>query len=326
LVWGFKKKMFRNILVPLDSSSLAEIVLPHTTAIAQISNAQVHLLHVMEQHPGGRQQGGIDPFDWQMLKVQAETYLGEVKARLEKSGLQVAMHLAEGNAAESVIDFAQSQKIDLILLSSHGQSGISGWNVSSVVQKIILRAYTSVMIMRAYHFEQEKSGQVKYQRILVPLDGSQRAECVIPLATALARSYQATLVLAHVVRQPEMPRRTPPSLEDTELSNRVIERNKYVAESYLADLVNRLDVVVDTRLLISPDVYGSLHNLAEQENADLVLLSAHGYTGGMQWPYGNVVVSFVAYGSSPLLIVQDLPRGSILPTRAELIAREQGVH
>jgi nucleotide-binding universal stress UspA family protein len=85
LVWGFKKKMFRNILVPLDSSSLAEIVLPHTTAIAQISNAQVHLLHVMEQHPGGRQQGGIDPFDWQMLKVQAETYLGEVKARLEKA-------------------------------------------------------------------------------------------------------------------------------------------------------------------------------------------------------------------------------------------------
>jgi nucleotide-binding universal stress UspA family protein len=318
--------MFRNILVPLDSSPLAEIVLPHTQAIAQVSNAKVHLLHVLEQLPGGRQQNGVDPFDWQILKAQAETYLSEVEVRLEKSGLQVNIDLAEGNAAESVIEFAHSHDIDLILLSSHGQSGISGWNVSSVVQKIILRAYTSVMIMRAYQPGQTSLDKALYRRILVPLDGSQRAEVVLPAATALARSQQACLILAHIVRQPEMPRRTPPSEEDIDLSNRITERNRLEAEAYLADLVQRLDVTVETRLLVSPDVYGSLHNLAEEEGVDLVLLSAHGYTGGMQWPYGNVVVSFVAYGSSPLLIVQDLPRNSIQPTRAELVAREQGVH
>ncbi len=318
--------MFRNILVPLDSSPLAEIVLPHTQAIAQVSNARVHLLHVLEQLPGGRQQSEVDPFDWQILKAQAETYLSEVEVRLEKSGLQVNIDLAEGNAAESVIEYAHSHDVDLILLSSHGQSGISGWNVSSVVQKIILHAYTSIMIMRAYQPGQGSSDKALYRRILVPLDGSQRAEVVLPAAAALARSQQACLILAHVVRRPEMPRRTPPSEEDIELSNRITERNRQEAEAYLADLAQRLDVRVEIRLLVNPDVYGSLHNLAEQEGVDLVLLSAHGYTGGMQWPYGNVVVSFVAYGSSPLLIVQDLPRNSIQPTRAELVAREQGVH
>ena len=293
-------EMFRNILVPLDSSPLAEIVLPHAQTIAQVSNARVHLLHVLERSSEGRQQSGVDPFDWQIKKAQVETYLNELSVRLEKAGLQVEVHLAEGNAAESVIDFAHSHDIDLIILSSHGQSGISGWNVSSVVQKIILRAYTSLMIMRAYQFVDRTPDQARYRRILVPLDGSQRAECVIPVAAALSRSQQASLILTHVVRQPEMPRRTPPSQEDIDLSNRITERNRQEAEGYLADLANRLDVPIETRLMISSDVYGSLHNLAEQEVVDLVALSAHGYTGGMQWPYGNVVVSFVAYGSSPL--------------------------
>jgi nucleotide-binding universal stress UspA family protein len=318
--------MFKNLLLPLDSSPLAEIVLPHALAIAQVSSAQVHLLHVLEQPSSGRRQNRVDPFDWQILKAQVETYLNEVASRLEKASLKVTVHLAEGNAAESVIEYAHSQAVDLILLSSHGQSGISGWNVSSVVQKIILRAYTSVMIMRAYQAGEGNLESAHYRRILVPLDGSQRAECVIPAATALARNQQCLLLLAHVVRQPEMPRRTPPSQEDIDLSNRITERNKQEAETYMADLATRLDVPVETRLLVSPDVYGSLHQLSEQENVDLVMLSAHGYTGGMRWPYGNVVVSFVAYGSSPLLIVQDLPRDSIQPTRAELVAREQGVH
>lgn len=318
--------MFKNILVPLDSSTLAEIALPHAQALAQASNARVDLLHVMEQSGAGSQPGKVDPFDWQILKAQAETYLEEMRSRLEGAGVETRAHLEEGSAAEGVIEFAHSHANDLIILSSHGQSGISGWNVSSVVQKIILRAYTSVMILRAYQPAPEGAEAAHYHRILVPLDGSQRAECSIPIASGLARGQGAELLLTHVVRPPEMPRRTPPSQEDLELSNQITERNRQEAETYLADLASRLDINAVTRLEVNPDVYGSLHTLSEQEGVDLVVVSAHGYTGGMQWPYGNVVVSFVAYGSAPLLIVQDLPRESIQPTRAELVARQQGVH
>ncbi len=318
--------MFKNILIPLDGSPLAEIVLPHAQALAQVSNAHLHLLRVLERATFGHQRNGVDPFDWQIMKAQVETYLEEQKARLEQAGCQTSVFLAEGNAAEGVIDFAHAHDIDLILLSSHGQSGISGWNVSSVVQKIILRAYTSIMIMRAYQLSEGSTDPASYRRILAPLDGSQRAECVLPILSDLAHSQQSSLLLTHVVRKPEMPRRTPLSQEDNDLCNRVTDRNRQEAEVYLSELEKRLNVAVEPRLLVSSDVYGSLHNLAEQEKVDLVVLSAHGYTGGMQWPYGNVVVSFIAYGSSPLLIVQDLPRETIPPTRAELFAREQGVH
>ena len=62
----------------------------------------------------------------------------------------------------------------------------------------------------------------------------------------------------------------------------------------------------------------------EQEMIDLVVLSAHGHSGLTQWPYGGVVISFITFGASPVLIVQDLSRDEIQPGPAEIAAREQG--
>jgi nucleotide-binding universal stress UspA family protein len=92
----------------------------------------------------------IDPVDWQIRKAEAESYLSGVAARLQNAGLQVSMHLYDGRPAEQIIEVAHSWSADLILISSHGQSGISPWNVSSVVQQVILRAHRSLMIIRAY--------------------------------------------------------------------------------------------------------------------------------------------------------------------------------
>jgi hypothetical protein len=63
-----------------------------------------------------------------------------------------------------------------------------------------------------------------------------------------------------------------------------------------------------------------LHDLVEREGADLVILSAHGYSGNTKWPYGSVVTNFIAYGTTPLLIVQDAPAESSRSARAQ--ARE----
>ena len=67
-----------------------------------------------------------------------------------------------------------------------------------------------------------------------------------------------------------------------------------------------------------------LHELADQENADLVLICAHGYSGELRWPYGGLAAGFVAYGSSPLLLFQDAPAKEIAPTPAEVAAQTYG--
>jgi len=304
--------MFDHILVPLDGSPIAECVLPHTMAVARACKAQVTLLRVLERTQAAGQTRSVDPLDWYMSKAEARAYL---------DGLST-----EGQAAERIIEFTRSHDVSLIILSSHGRSGLSNWNVSSIVQKIISRAYVPVMIVRAYQPVASDLAGLRYRRLLVPLDCSQRAECVLPLATTLARFHESELLLAHVVRRPEMVRRAPPTQEDIELANRLMERNRLEAVRYLEELPSRLSLDVQTRLFVSDDTAATLHELVEQEDADLVLLSAHGYSGGTKWPYGSMVINFIAYGTTPLLVVQDLSPDDVKRTQAEMAAREYKGH
>ncbi len=318
--------MFDHILVPLDGSPLAECVLPHTVALAQALDARVTLLRVLERANTVGRTRFIDPLGWHIRKAEAGVYLDGVAARLQEVGLRTEKRLLEGRAAERVIEFAHGQNVSLILLSSHGRSGLSGWNISGVVQKIILRAYMPTMIVRAYQPVTSDLTALRYRRLLVPLDGSQRAECVLPLATALARFRESRLLLTHVVCGPAMPRRALHTQEEIGLADRITERNRLEATRYLERLQSRLSGGVQICLLVSDCATAALHELVSQENIDLVVLGAHGYSGGTQWPYGSVALNFIAYGTTPLLIVQDLSQDEAERTQAEMAAREHKGH
>ena len=318
--------MFEHILIPLDGSHLAECVLPHALAIAQAFESKVTLLRVLERSQTTDRPLSVDPLGWHIRKTEAEAYLSGVAARLQELGLRVEHVLREGPAAEQIIEFAHSTDASLIILSSHGLSGLSGWNISGVVQKIILRAYASVMIVRAYLPSTLDLKSARYRRLLAPLDCSQRAECVLQHVTALAQFHESEVLLAHVVRRPELVRRSPPTQEDIELVNQLTERNRLEAAQYLKLLQSQTPLKVETRLLVSDNVAGTLHELVKQESADLVVLCAHGHSGGIKWPYGNVTLNFIAYGSTPLLIVQDISQHEAESTEAEIAAREYKGH
>ncbi len=318
--------MFDHILVPLDGSALAECVLPHVVAVARALDARVTLLQVLERTRDPSAAQFVDPLGWYMGAAEARTYLDNLATRLREAGLQVEPLLLEGQAAERIIEFAQANDVDLIVLSSHGRSGLSGWNVSSIVLKIILRAYLPVMIVRAYRPQPHDLMGLRYHRLLVPLDCSQRAECVLPLATALSRFHEAELLAVHVVDRPQMVRWSPLTTEESRSVHKIVELNRLEATRYLRQLHSRLDVDVRTHLSISDHAAETLHDLVEQADVDLVILSAHGYSGGARWPYGSLVINFIGYGATPLLIVQDLSPEEVERTRAEVAARERKGH
>lgn len=318
--------MFKRILLPLDSSKLAECVLPHLVAIARICEPEVQLLRVSEPFGVTARLRMIDPVDWQIRKAEAESYLSGIAARLQNAGLRVSTHLYDGRPAEQIIEVAHSWNADLILMSSHGQSGLSPWNVSSVVQQVILRAHRSLMIIRAYQPMTADLTGLRYRKIFLPLDGSQRAEMPLTLAESLARAHNSDILAAHVVRQPELPRRTSASQEDLLLVNQLTERNRAEAIKYLENLKSRIDIAIQTKLEVSPSISRCLHQIADENDVDLTILSAHGYSGDTRWPYGSVGLGFIVYGSTPLLILQDLPTNRIEPTQAEIAARETGGH
>ena len=323
--------MFDTILVPLDGSQLAECVLPHVVAIARSFDAEITLLRMLEKNQAGVSAQLFDLLNWQINKTKAALYLETIKARLQTSGIRARTTVLEGLVAEGITEYAKNQGMKLIVLSSHGRNGLTQWGISSITQKIILSAQTSLLIVRAhqqYTQAGESSETLIYQRILVPLDGSQRAENVLPIITQLAQFHNSQIHLAQVIQTPEMARQMPPAREDIDLSNQVVARNREEAVRYLEQLKSRSyleGIAVQTHLITSDDAVVALHQLGEQEHIDMVTLSAHGYSGNHQWPYGSMVNNFIMYGKVPLLIVQDLPAKQE-PTPLELSSRERAEH
>jgi len=184
------------------------------------------------------------------------------------------------------------------------------------------------MIIRAYQPVTAELAGLRYHKIFLPLDGSQRAENALPLITLLARFHKSRIHILHVVKSPEMARHMPPAQEDVDLSNRIVARNQEEAIRYLEQVKSRshLDSIdVQTHLITSDNAAAALHGLVEQEHIDMVALNAHGYSGNNQWPYGSMVINFILYGKVPLLIVQDLPAKKE-PILVVTAARERAEH
>jgi nucleotide-binding universal stress UspA family protein len=303
--------MLNHILVPLDGSLLAECVLPHAITLAQVFDTRLTLLRVVERDQSTGLKRAIDPLQWQIRKVEAEVYLDKLVARFNKVGLEAEKVILEGLPQERIVEFTRDRGIGMIIISTHGQSGLSGWNVSSVVQKVILHAHVPMMIVRAHASPATDIAPMSYRRVLVPLDGSQRAEFALPLAKKLANSQNSQLLLVHAIVKPEIPRHTPFSEEERQLVDRLTKLNQTRAGKYLKQLQDQFSLDVKTRVIVGDAPAAMLQDLVAQENVDLVVLGAHGYTGETRWPYGSVALNFIAYGTTPLLIVQDLSPGEM---------------
>ena len=319
-----------RILVPLDGSSLAATALAHAIGLASPQDEEVTLLRVVERTVA---QQSVDPLDWHLQRSEAQAYLEQTGEMLQAilpnpPGIVVL----DGRAADRIVDYARSEGFDFIAFTSHGRGGLTGWNMSSVASKIAVRAVTSLLLVRpsASSVAQYEGTlePVQYRRIVVPLDGSQRAEHVLPMAGALAERHGAELVLLHVVVKPELIQRMPLTEEEIALTDKVVLRNQQQAVEYFEQLGSRLPVRPETRVLVEEDVAGALHRFVNDSMTDLVVLSAHGYTGRQQWAFGNLVTSFLTHGTTSMLILQDMPWGAAAPFKTEHATetwREEGL-
>ncbi|HVS14878.1 MAG TPA: universal stress protein [Thermoanaerobaculia bacterium] len=304
--------MIDRVLIGLDGSRGAEGALPHAVGLAEAYGAELVLLRVLEDAPTGA--APMDPVDWRMRHAEAEAYLNRAAARIAERGLPVEWMVAEGNAAEEIVNAAGRRDVDLVVVGSQGKSGAPSPGLCSTAQEVITGVGRSVLLVR---YEDgppsEDLSPISYRRLLVPVDGSRRAEWAACQATHLARSNSAELLLACVVPVPQTPMRPPLTPEDSELVERLVERGRRWAEEYVEELRNRLmapDLRVRALVLVSPRVDETLCELPARYDADLVVVSAHGASGEARWPYGSVASRLLTHGSVPVLVFQDqaIPR------------------
>jgi nucleotide-binding universal stress UspA family protein len=268
--------------------------------------------------------------------------MDEAKDRVEYS-------IQEGKPAENIVNFAHANNIDLLVISTHGSGGLSRVNLSSVTQKVINLIYLPVLIVRAYDQTAIENTRIRYRRILLPIDSSRRAECSLSAGIALARGEMSTgvvseannhsthqivavtpslktkLIIAAVIKPPEIPVPEPYPDEIEQLAEQLMLVSRESVRFYLDEMKARLPVECETRLIENSSVSSAIQELASQdEEIDLVLLCAHGYTGQTTWPYGSISRNYIEHGTKPVLVIQDVLRSQVQPTAAEIAAEKSG--
>ena len=345
---------------------LQKRTIPHAEEFARIFGSSIILFQVLDPTSYHENPNSVDPLSWQIRKTEADMYMNGIAARIREdlrqptpethssqgkneNEIQVEYFIREGKTAENIVNFAHSENIDLLVISTHGSGGLSRWNISSVTQKVINQIYLPVLLIRAYNQPETEGTRIHYRRILLPIDSSRRAECALAAGIALAygeismglatdgnyfnpestlpaaSSAQTELILAGVIKPPELPLPKPYPVEIEQLSEQLMLISRQAVNNYLKDMKERLSVNCRIYMVENNSVSSAIQELANQEEEiDLVVICAHGYTGRFTWPYGSVARNYIEHGTKPVLVVQDVPRSKVQPTAAEVAAEKSG--
>jgi nucleotide-binding universal stress UspA family protein len=306
--------MYQRMLVPLDGSELAEVALSYAKELAGRLDLELFLLHVYEPHASESQftcqlyiERAAEIAEMQSRGVQTKTGATPGGKAVEARG-----EIVTGHPAEEIIRFASENNIDLILMATHGRSGVKRWALGSVADKVLRASEVPIWLVRAAIPEEIVHDEWPKRTMLVPLDGSKLAESVLPHVEALAKQRGAELVqivLLQVTEEPFITSDYPEAsmqLTWEEHVRRIKEHFRQKAERYLVEVQQRLakaGLNVRSEVLMGKPA-DEIISYAHNNHPNLVLMATHGYSGISRWEYGSVADKILHGVSSPIFMVR----------------------
>lgn len=294
----------RHVIACVDRSGYAEKIVPHALAVAGALRRPITLLQVLEAHPGSDPRP--DPIEWDIRRREARGTLERLAELCSEGEEVVATELTEGQTPEEICRWASDQAAELIVLGTQGEGRGARQRLGRTARSVLERAQGSVLLVPV---TAPAPFADRYRRILVPVDGSSWAESVLPLATQLASTAKAELIVAHIVPVPELTGTAPLEADDIALRERIVERNERVARTYVERLrshASEKGLKVRTVIRRGEDVRTSLTDLIAAEGIELVVLSARGQGRHRpsDIPYGDVAAYLMTHSPVPMLIVR----------------------
>jgi nucleotide-binding universal stress UspA family protein len=296
---------YNKLLVPLDGSPLAEHVLQHLAWVATPAATELILVSALETW---RYAMAGTEFAWSdiltSLRSGAEEYLTAQRQQLQQAGYRVTTHVVEGDAAQVILDLAETSGADGIAMSTHGRSGFARWTLGSVAERVLHGAHIPVLLVRAT----TEAHSHKLQTILLPLDGSAVAEQALPEAQALAHQNDAKILLLQVIQKLDEGSQHL-FFKDEAAAKATFAEWRAQAETYLAGVAQRLEAagVASSYRVIIDSPARAICTLTKDNGVDLVVMGTHGRTGVRRWVYGSVASQVLHGASCPLLLVHTLP-------------------
>ncbi len=293
--------MYRRMLVPLDGSELSEVVFPYARELAGGLGLNVILLHVHSPVERGTKHvyRAYIKYQTEVMKRRLAKVVKRIGISSEGKTLSVQGTVVEGYAAEEILRYADEKEIDFILMATHGYSGVKRWALGSVAEKVLHISKVPIWLVRASVPEQTTTDTWSSRTILVPLDGSELAEGVLPHAEAIAKQRGAELIEIVLLRVIESP-----IVSDHYFRN--VPVTKEEVSQYLDKIERRLKhngLKVRSQIL-EGDPAEQIISYASKNPSNLIVMSTHARSGIGRWFYGSITATVLHRASSPVFLVR----------------------
>jgi len=295
--------MYDRILVPLDGSELAEVSLPYAEEIAARLGSSITLIYLSHSEK--------DP-SYRMHKIYLDNVLDsttkEIKKLLKGSPEEAKIESAilVGHPAEEIVKHADKEDIGLIVIATHGRSGIKQWPMGSVASKIITATRRPIMLIRVNEVvSPDIRDKGAINKILLPLDGSKESEAIIPHVKEMASNFNSEVVLFQTISL-AYPTYTADAFAYVTYSDQQMDSMKASALDYLAkigDDLSKKDIEVKSDVRFGPAA-DEIVNYADEINTDLIAMTTRGHSGMGRWLFGSTTARVMKGGNTNLLLVK----------------------
>ena len=323
-----------RVLVPLDGSPLAAQAIPYARAVAAPGAELLLLLVLPDRDPSrGGLTGQVVFGEEDVLRAgeeEARRLVEETATRLRTgSGApRVEVVVSVGDPAAEVLRVAAARSADVVVLASRGRGALGRWAFGSVADRVARASPVPVMVVRPDDDAAATAAAapaVELRRLIVPLDGSDRAAGAVPVAGRLAGRLRLPILLVTVV---DPARAVSPLLGygapfgDALYDDLRAEMRSAATEALeaAAEPLRRAGLAVTHRVLDGPPA-AILLDLADP--GDLVVLTSHGRSGVGRWLLGSVAEKLVRQGRAPVVLVRSAPEAASTPSGGRPAARDR---
>ncbi|MEO8910659.1 MAG: universal stress protein [Gemmatimonadaceae bacterium] len=284
--------MYTNILVPTDCSGFDREAIRVALRIARQNEAKVSLVRVlttggmfgMAPSPDGVALS-VEAMREEQDKALAELYALAAECRNEDD-IIVTVSLETGPVRDALEAYAKRNAVDLVVISSHGRSGISRFSLGSVTDSLIRHTTIPVLVVKQPSSYLNPQVGEAFRRIVVPLDGSALAEQILAPVMTLSGLDDAEIRLLYILK--------PQPVDENYSADRSLpwwEKDVAAAQSYLfasAEALRRKGFAVTTDVIIGENVAEEITAYAGREKADLIAIATHGRGGWSRLLRGSV--------------------------------------
>jgi nucleotide-binding universal stress UspA family protein len=299
--------MRTKILIPLDGSKTAEKVLPYARFVAEQLKLPIELLAVvdiveMTTHISADRALHLDTMIEDSVR-NSEQYLGRVAGTFP--GASTKCRVEKGKAEQVIIETAAADKGTLITMATHGRSGIDRWLLGSVAEKVLRGTTNPLLLVRATE-EAKAEGVATLKSIVVPLDGSELAESVLPTVAELAKTLKLEVVLFRAYSIPYSAYSNGEGYYAVDYEE-LLKAMREEAVDYLekkTEAVKKLGI--DKVSCVAKEGFAAdeIISLSRKSPDNLIAMCTHGRSGVKRWVLGSVTETVVRHSADPVLVIR----------------------